>query len=212
MNNQPQAVSLEVPPCIGYERAQLLVRLLVTCCFYAVHQSLGGLFGALYVLLPITAAILISQHTSTGYVERDGPRLVSILEWVIGLYAYMMFVTDRFPLGPSERSVRLNASPTGSPALADALGRLVTSLPHAVLLALFSVVSALVSLWMALSVLLTQSAPESLRQFQLGLLGWLARVFVYHGSLVNAYPPFSFGKALAPPSPPHSEAPGGSSA
>jgi len=212
MDNQPHAVRLEVQTPVSYERAQLLVRLLVSCCFFVIHASLGGLFGALYLLLPVSAAILISQHTSRGYVETDGPKIVSILEWVVGLYAYMLFVTDRFPLGRSERALKLVASPSGSPTLANALTRLVTSLPHALLLCLFAVLAALAALWMALSVLVTENVPGALRQFQLGLLGWLARVFVYHGVLADAYPSFSLDGALPPASPPRDEAHGGSSA
>lgn len=195
-----QTVRLQVQAPIGYERAQLLVRLLVGCTFFAVHQSLGGLFGLLYLLLPVTAAILISQHTATRYLEQDGPWLISVLEWFVGLYAYMLFVTDRFPLGPSERPVRLVATPSGSPSVRRALGRLITSLPHALLLLVFSLLSGLATLIMAVSVLIAESVPDSLRSFQLGLLGWLTRVLVYHGSLCETYPGFGFGAAWLPSS------------
>ena len=209
MDEPLHPVRLEVQLPVGYERAQLIVRLLFACALGAIHQSLGGIFGVLYLLLPLAAAILISQHTPKGYVQRDGPWLITSLEWVLGLYAYMSFVTDRFPLRPSERPLRLVAQPHGEPSLIDALSRLVTSLPHAAFLFLFSILSALISLLMACSVLFYKNVPDALRSVQLRLLAWTARVLVYHASLSNLYPPFSMAEQRTlPPSAPDTPAHG----
>jgi hypothetical protein len=87
---------------------------------------------------------------------------------------------------------------------------LITSLPHALLLLLFSVLSALASLVNAASVLVSCSVPEGLRSFQRGLLEWAARVLVYHASLSEAYPRFSGSNLAEPPAKPGTEAHGGS--
>lgn len=208
MDEQANAVRLEVNMPASYERAQLVVRLLIGCVLGAIHQSLWGIFGALYVLLPLIAVVLISQRSNKGYLEQDGPWLISSLEWIVGLYAYMLFVTDRLPLKPTERSLRLQTQPQGETTLPAALSRIVTSLPHALVLFVFGILSAVASLIMALTVLFSNTVPESLRSFQLRFLGMLARMLVYHASLRQLYPSFSPSNDLLPPSTPDSAAQG----
>ena len=176
-----------------YDRAQVVLRVLIACGLGALQQRLGGMFGVLYFVLPALAAILITQRSGRGYLERDGSWLSSALEWLMGLQAYMLFVTDRFPLEPGTRPLRLTIEPRGEPSLADALLRLLTSLPHAILLGLLSIPSFVASLIMAVTILIGGYVPSSLRGFQQGLLGWTARALAYHSSLVDAYPPFSLG-------------------
>lgn len=202
MDEPTSEVKLEVHTPATYERAQLVVRLLICCALGMIHSSLFGIMGGLYLLLPLGAAILLSQHTSKGYLEDDGPWVVSVLEWVINLYAYMLFVIDRFPLTHAERPLHLVTRPHGEPTLPNALSRLVTTLPHALLLLLLSIPSALATLIMAFAVLLSKSVPESLRSFQLRVIGLAARLLVYHASLTKLYPPFSMSSNLLPSSTP----------
>lgn len=63
-----------------------------------------------------------------------------------------------------------------------------------------AILSALISLIMACSVLYSKTVPEALRSVQLRLLGWTARVLVYHASLSELYRPFSTSNAALPPS------------
>jgi hypothetical protein len=181
-------VVLEIDAPQRFERVQLLLRVLVFIACGTLHNSLGG---SLYLLLPIVAAVLISQRNGGAYLERDQRWLVSALEWVVALYAYMLCLTDRFPLEPGRRGVRLDVRVSGTPTVGSALCRLLTSLPHALILMLFGIVSAFVSLFAAVSILLTEQYPAPLRAFQRGYAGWIARVFAYHLSLVEAYPPFA---------------------
>ena len=41
-------------------------------------------------------------------------------------------------------------------------------------------------------VLIQESYPEGLYDFQCGVVRWQARLLVYHASLVDGYPPFAF--------------------
>lgn len=185
-------VTLQVTVPERFERIQLLLRLLVCVAIGMFHQSMGGLFGALYLLLPVVVAILISRRGGAAFLDEDAHWLVASLEWVIGLYAYLLFVTDRFPLEARNRHVRLLVRPTGTPSLGQALARLLLSIPHALVLALLGLVSGLVSLIAALMILFTERYPAPLHALQSNYLAWMARLFVYHASLVDAYPPFSF--------------------
>lgn len=180
-----------------FDRVQLLLRLLVAIAIGTLHQSLAGLFGVLYLFLPITAAILLSRKQGAQYLADDSDWISSTLEWVLGLYAYLLFVTDRFPLGRRDRTARLYVYGAGHPTVGSALMRLFTSLPHALVLALLGMVTCVVSLVAAVFVLFTERYPESLHGFQREVVGWLARMLAYHASLVQVYPPFSFGESGA---------------
>ena len=186
-------VRIEVQTPAKFERVQLLVRLLVLIAFGMIHESGLGLFGLVYFLLPVVAAVLITQRGGEGYLDRDAPWLVSALEWVVGFYAYMLFVTDRFPLDKRERALQLHVAVDGHPSVGSALARLLASLPQLVVLFFVGLVSAVVSVIAAVGILLFETYPEALRTFQQEVVSWLARLFAYHGSLVQKYPPFGFG-------------------
>ncbi len=188
-------VRIEVQTPAKFKRVQLLVRILVLVAFGMIHESGPGLFGLVYFLLPVVAAVLITQRGGTGYLERDAPWLVSALEWVVGFYAYMLFVTDTFPLDRRERALQLHVAVDGHPSVGSALARLLASLPQLVVVFFVGLVSALVALIGAVSILLFETYPEALRSFQKDVVAWLARLFAYHGSLVQKYPPFGFAHA-----------------
>ena len=185
-------VQLDVATPERYERLQLLLRFLICAALGMIHQSLGGVAAALYLLLPTLAAILISQRTAGEFLARDAVWIGNLLEWLVGFYAYMLFVTDRFPLESDTRLVRLRVASCGSPSLLDALSRLLASIPHALVLALLAIVSGVVSFMMAVCILFNQQVPDALRNFQRDFLGWLARFFAYHASLIDVYPPIAF--------------------
>jgi Domain of unknown function (DUF4389) len=187
----PVRIEVQVPA--KFKRVQLLVRLLVLVAIGMIHQSGPSLFGLVYFLLPVVAAVLITQRGGTGYLDRDSRWLVSALEWVVGFYAYMLFVTDTFPLDKSERAVQLQVEVDGHPSVGSALARLLSSLPQLFVLFFVGLVAAVVSMIGAVGILLFESYPEALRSFQQKVVAWLARLFAYHGSLVQKYPPFGFG-------------------
>ena len=180
---------LEVDAPERYARVQVLLRALVLVVLTMLCQSGLGLWALAYAALPLLAAVLIDRHGSAGYLERAAPQLLGSFEWLAGLVAYMLFVTDRLPLGSAERPLRIRARAHGQPSVRSALGRLVTSLPHFALIALVMVICSLLCVFAALSVLLSERFSEGLRSFQQEIVAWIARVLVYHASLVPAFPP-----------------------
>lgn len=182
-----------------FDREQVALRLLVLIALGLLQRSVGGVLGLLYLFLPFVAAILISGKGSGPFLEHETRWLRRLLEWVVALYGYLMFVTDRFPLESSRLQLRLEVHPSGTPTIGSALLRLLTSLPHILVLALVSVVSCLVALVLAVVVLFTERCPPGLHRFQREVLGWLARLLAYHASLVESYPPFSLREAGPPP-------------
>jgi hypothetical protein len=187
-------VRIEVQPPATFKRVQLLVRLLVLVAIGMIHESGPGLFGLVYFLLPVVAAVLITQRGGAGYLERDAPWLCSVLEWVVGFYAYMLFVTDTFPLDKRDRVLQLRVAVDGHPSVGSALARLLASLPQLIVLFFVGIISGIVAVIAAIGILLFETYPEALRSFQQEVVGWLARLFAYHGSLVQKYPPFGFAR------------------
>jgi Domain of unknown function (DUF4389) len=135
----------------------------------------------------------------------DAPWLVSLLEWVVGFYAYMLFVTDAFPLGRRERAVRLHVTAGGAPSVGSSLSRLVTSIPHLLVLVLLGIPSIVIGVIAAFNILLFESYPEAMHSFQRDIAARIARLFAYHASLVDAYPAPDFATPPKPTEPPAAE-------
>jgi hypothetical protein len=193
-------VTLETRLPVRFERVQLFVRLIVFSILGLLHQTAGGLLGALYLVLPVAVALILVQRGGDRFLSEDGSWLRSVLEWVVAVYAYLLFVSDRFPLPSREKDVRVVVRTAGpGPTASGALLRLVTSLPHAVVLAVLGVAAGLVAFVAALSVLFVESYPVTLQKFQRDVLLWMTRLFAYHAALVEPYPPFVLGTGDAMP-------------
>jgi len=185
--------ALEATPPERFERIQVLFRVLLLGAIGILHQTVGGLFCALYFIVPIAAALAVRRNQGAGFRADDRRVLLSVLEWVIAFTAYLLFVTDRFPLGESQRATRLVIFASGTPSVKSALARLFRTLPHAIVLSLLGVAAALVAFASAVTVLVGERCPEVLQTFQRDVVAWVARVFAYHASLVDEYPPFALG-------------------
>ncbi len=187
-NDYPVHVEVESPP--RFDRIQLLLRLALALALGWVGVTAGWLVGLLYVALPVVAAIAI---TSSG--DRFGtdaaPRIWHVLRWLLQFSAYMALLVDRFPTD-GDAGVQVVLRPTGTPTVGSALGRLVTSLPSGLVLAVLWFVSGILWVVAAVIVLVGGPMPSSIAKFQRGVLRWSARLVAYHASLVKEYPPFAF--------------------
>jgi len=189
---QPYPVQLEVSSPPRFERIQLLIRLMIAIGLGWLGVTFDWLWSVLFFALPLIAAGFISARGADFYLEKTTPRLWSALTWLFAFTAYMLFITDRVPLN-DEHSVRAELQTTGRPSTGRSLARLVTSIPSALVLCLVCVVSALLCFVAFLSILFAGKVPTSIVEFQTGYLRWQARLVAYHASLVEEYPPFSFG-------------------
>jgi len=187
----PYPVTLESHFAPRYQRIQVLYRVLWLAAIGILHQTVGGLFVALYLILPVAAAISISRNRGSGFRPDDRRALVSVIDWAVSFYAYLLFVSDRVPVPPRDATTCLIVRPSGVPRVPGAVVRLVTTLPHAIVLCLLGFVASLVAFAIAVVVLVTEVCPESLYTFQRDIVAWIGRVLAYHASLVDAYPPFA---------------------
>lgn len=173
-----------------WDRVQVLLRLLIFVALAFVGFRLGWFFAALYLALPVIAAVLISQRGSEAYLQGPGAQILQVLRWWDAALAYLGFVTDRFPTSTEDlATARLDAWPDGTPTVGTALMRLVTSLPEVLLLFVLSWVSAIVWIIAAVAVLFTEQVPDFAWRFQRYFVALQARLLVYHASLIEQYPP-----------------------
>ncbi len=170
-------------------RVQVVVRLGLLVALVAVaRSSLWWIFWGVYLALPVVAALLIARTGADGYLAGDGPRILRVLRWVAGAYAYMWSLTDEAPstglFGPVELSVAVSGRPTPGSAVL----RLITSLPALFFLAILSIVAAFFWVFAALSILATERVPAGITEFVAMKLRFQLRLIAYHLSLVEAYP------------------------
>ncbi|WP_437968761.1 DUF4389 domain-containing protein [Sorangium sp. So ce260] len=174
------------------DRVQLLVRVLLLAALSLAGVTAGFVMMLVYLALPAMASALVYQKGSVRFLAEDGPRLTRALAWLEAAFAYLFLLTDRLPLDRPAETARLDVDPTGAPTAKGALLRLFTSLPSVIVLALLFCVAYLAWLVSAVSILFTERVPAGVYDFQCGVLRWQARLFAYHASLVDQYPPFAF--------------------
>jgi hypothetical protein len=167
-----------------FERPQIFLRILLWIL-------LSWIVGLAYFVLPIAAAIYISQKGSEKFLEEDGPKMTGWVRWIMAFYAYLVIVTDRFPSEKAEELVKFEVRTSGTPTVGSALLRLIYSIPSAFVLGLLNVVSEVLWVIAAIMVLVQENYPDGIYNFQLGIMRWQARLLGYHASLVEQYPPFA---------------------
>ena len=171
--NEPYPVTFDVERPAKFDRAQVFLRIaLLVVIGWIAHP-----IGLLWVGVPIVAAILISQKGGQRYLEEEGSTVSRILGWLLELVAYLTLVADR-PPSEGRPSVSFQVERSGSPTLGSALLRIV-------------------NVWLIaiVCVLISETYPEGMWRFLLGIVRWEACVLAYLASLVDRYPPFTLQTA-----------------
>jgi hypothetical protein len=188
MSAYPVQLEVSSPPV--FERMQLLVRFAIGIVLGWLGVTLGWVWCLLFLALPIIAASVVSAGADF-YTEKTAPKLWSGLTWLLSFSAYMLLVTDRVPL--DDKRVHTELRMTGRPSVGTSLARLVISIPSAIALCFVGLVSCVLWVVAVFTILFGGTVPASILEFQTGYLRWQARLAAFHASLVEEYPPFSFG-------------------
>jgi hypothetical protein len=191
-------VQIEATSPLRFDRIQLALRLVIAIALGWVGASAGWLGCALFLALPVIAAIVISTRGAQAYLDDVGPRVWRLVSWLLAFSAYMLLLVDRFPAG-EPTGVQIQIRPDARPATGTALLRLITSLPSGFVLAILGCVSSVLFVIGAVMILVDERVPTWILGFQRGMLRWQARLAAYHASLVDEYPPFSFEADPAQP-------------
>ena len=189
-----------------FDRVQLALRVLIAIVLSIIGGAIGWLFGLVYLILPVLAAIFISQKAAEKFISEDSSRMTGWIRWVLAIYSYLALLTDRVPTEKPEEVVDYEVTPGGEPTVGSALLRLIFSIPSAIVLGLLTIVGVFIWVIAAVFVLFQEDYPRGLYDFNLGVMRWQARLLAYHASLVDEYPPFALdtgeeGASAAPPAP-----------
>jgi len=169
--------------------------MLAVIALSVIGVSTGGLFYMLYLGLPVFAAVRISSLGScNAYVTQDRPRILFALRWAAAVTAWLALVVDRLPSGSPDETIRLNVEGQPDQTPSSAAWRVLLGLPSALVLGLLSLFGALVWLWAALAILLSQSVPRSAWAYLAGLQRYTYRLLAYQAALVDDYPPFALSE------------------
>jgi hypothetical protein len=175
-----------------HDRTQLAIRLLVLIVLAILAGSLGWVHFGLYLALPVLGAILISQKGAKRYHEEAGENVTLWLRYVVAFYAYAWLLTDRLPNEDPRQTLRFDVTPTGEPTAGGVLLRIITGIPHVIVLALLTFAALILAVIAAIMILVGESYPESIFNFLRGYVRWQARLYAYMAGLVDEYPPFAF--------------------
>jgi hypothetical protein len=184
----PATFEIERPP-EEMDKAQIALRILLAFVIYIV---VGWAVGIAYWGLPIIAAIMISQQGAQQYLAGAQTGPVRWIRYIMGFFSYVALATDKLPLDDPD-NVNFNVRPNGSPTVGSALLRLILAIPHWFVLGILGFIFFFVWIIMAISVLVSGKYPDWAFDYTRGYLRWIARVLAYLASLVDEYPPFSFG-------------------
>ena len=180
----PVTLNAQLPPV--FRREQVFLRLvLVVLIGWVVHP-----IGLLWLGVPAVAAILIAKNGGQRFIDEDGPTVVRGLTWLLAVVAYLALVTDRLP-GRDDPVVQFEVERTGEPTVGSALLRIVLAIPSVVVLAVITLLGAIVWVCAVVLILIDERYPENLWRFLLGIVRWEANVLAYLASLTERYPPFA---------------------
>ena len=185
------AATFDVEAPEEFDKAQVVLRVVIVIVL-SVLQIGNIIFGAAYLVLPVMAAVLISQKGAEQYLAESESGATKWLRYLLGFYSYMALATDTLPTKSPERVVKLQVQPNGEPTVGSALIRIILAIPHALVLGLLGIIFAIVWIIAAVSILINGSYPQWAASFIKGYLRWIARLMAYMASLVDEYPPFSF--------------------
>jgi hypothetical protein len=187
----PHPVEIAIHSPRRFDRLQLLVRLVIAIALGFLGVTAGWTACALYLILPAVAAAYISARGPAAYLADVAPALGRVIGWLVAFHAYMLMAVDRPQTSSQGADVRVAIRTGGHPSVTDALLRLVTSLPAALLVALLMVPASIFALVGVVTVLVAGTQAEPLLRFQRMVIGYAGRLAAYHADLVADYPTFT---------------------
>ncbi|HEY7268546.1 MAG TPA: DUF4389 domain-containing protein [Dehalococcoidia bacterium] len=185
-------VSFDVRRPDTFDRAHVAIRLVIAVILALLGGALGWSLGVIYLVIPVVAAILISQKGAQKYHDESGRTMTSWLRYIVAFHAYFAFLTDKLPNEPTADYLEFEVTPSGTPTPGAALMRILLALPSAIVLALLWVVGFVLSVIAGVLILYQEHYDGDIYNILRGIVRWEARLLAYLASLVDEYPPFAF--------------------
>jgi hypothetical protein len=193
MEMATHAFTVHVERPARMQRVHVLIRLLLLVAIGGL--GISSLYWVVYLALPALAALGIADRGGERYLADTAPWATRVLAFLVGLYAYLWFLTDRFP-PRREDDPRVTLTPGAPPTTRSALLRLLTSIPAVIVLVVLSMVAGLLWVIAALAVLIAERVPAFIADFLATTLRYQFRLVAYHLSLVDEYPTLAVDEPL----------------
>ncbi len=147
-----------------------------------------GLAGGGGVVLAIWAAVIVRQYVPHWLFDFQ----VALMRFQARAYSYLALLTDRFPAFEGEYPINFDVRyPDKLNRWKVAIWKIITSIPHLIILIFLYVAVFVVVVIAWFAVLFTGRYPQGLHTFVAGVFRWSLRVQAYIISLTDEYPPFS---------------------
>ena len=108
-------VTFDIQQPERYDRTQIAIRILILIVGSLLVAALGWIHGALYLAIPVLAAILISQKGAQTYFAESEQNMAMWLRYIVAAYAYLGLLTDKLPNEDPRQTLRFEIAPSGEP-------------------------------------------------------------------------------------------------
>ena len=170
-----------------YDRVHIAMRLVI----FIILSIIGSVLGLIYLAVPVFAVIRISQKGAQRYLAESEENITKWLRWLAGAGSYLFLLTDEFPGGDKPSPVRFEVTPAGEPTAGGVLLRIITAIPHLIVLSIIGFVAIILMIVAAIMILVQEKYPAGIFGFIRADLRWNARMYGYLGGLAQDYPPFA---------------------
>src|SRR5438552_7469871 len=136
MANYPVTFDIAYPQKM--DRVQIAIRIGILIILSFI---LNPVFGAMWFVIPIVAAIMISQRGGENYVAEADENMTKWLRLLMAAHAYLGLVTDRLPNEEPRETLTFEVRRTGTPSAGQTLLRIILGIPHYFVLGLLSIVA-----------------------------------------------------------------------
>jgi hypothetical protein len=181
-------VTFDVDQQESYDRVHIAIRIVGLI----IVSAFSWLLGLIYLAAPVYGALQISQKGASQYFAESEQNITRWYRWLAGAFSYLYLLTDTFPTDEKPSPVRFNVTPQGEPTPGGVLLRIITAIPHAIVLGIIGWIAGILLIVAAIMVLIQEKYAQGIFDFIKADLRWNARMYVYLAGLAQEYPPFAF--------------------
>jgi hypothetical protein len=146
------------------------------------------------IVLAVWATILVRGRIPRWLFDFQ----VSYHRFANRAFAYFALLTDRYPAFEGNWTLQYDVDYPEKPSRRKViLWKLITALPHIVILSFLFIAVGLVVFISWWAILFSGKFPRGLHRFVVGVLRWAARVTAYVESLTDVFPPYSLNEEAA---------------
>src|SRR5437868_14709021 len=123
------------------DRVQIAIRIGILIVLSILGGAISWIWGGMYIIIPVVAAIMISQRGGEKYVTEADENMTKWLRLPMAFHAYLGLLTDRLPNEDPRETLTFDVRPTGTPSAGQTLLRIIPGIPHYIAIALLDIVA-----------------------------------------------------------------------